>query len=76
MLVRAGMTPREALRSATVRPAEFFGLEGEMGRVAEGFRGDLVLLSADPFEDIGNAKAIEAVVGRGRVMWPEEGGGE
>lgn len=76
MLVRAGLTPREALRSATVRPAEFFGLQGEMGRVAEGFRGDLVLLSADPLQDIGNAKAIEAVVGRGRVMWPEEGGSE
>ncbi len=76
MLVRAGMTPREALRSATVRPAEFFGLQGEMGRVAEGFRGDLVLLSADPLEDIGNAKTIEAVVARGRVVWPGEGGPE
>ncbi len=68
MLVRAGLTPREALHAATVAPAAFLGLDGEMGRVAEGYRGDLVLLGADPLEDIGNTRAIEAVVSRGRVV--------
>jgi len=67
-LVRAGLTPLEALESATIRPAEFFGLEGEMGRVAEGFLADLVLLSADPLADIDNTRAIEAVVTKGVLL--------
>jgi hypothetical protein len=68
MLVRAGLTPLEAIRAATVRPAGFFGLEGEAGRVAEGYWADLVLLDADPLADIGNTRAIRAVVARGRVV--------
>lgn len=72
MLVRAGLTPLEALGAATLRPAEFFGLEGEMGRVAEGYRGDLVLLGADPLAEIAHTRRIEAVVTRGRLYTPEE----
>jgi hypothetical protein len=71
-LVRAGLTPLEALASATVRPAEFFGLEGEMGRVAEGYLADLVLLSADPLADIDNTRAIEAVVTKGVLLDRQE----
>jgi len=73
MLVRAGLTPLDALGAATLRPAGFFGLEAEMGRVAEGYRADLVLLTADPLADIANTRAIEAVVGRGRVVWSRDG---
>jgi len=68
MLVRAGLSPLEALESATVRPAQFFGLEGEMGRVAEGYLADLVLLSADPLVDIDNSRAIEAVITKGVLL--------
>jgi len=68
MLVRAGLRPLEALRSATIRPAEFFGLEGEMGQIAPGMRADLVLLDADPLDDISNTRRIRAVVTRGRVL--------
>jgi imidazolonepropionase-like amidohydrolase len=68
MLVRAGLTPLDALRAATVRPAEFFGLEGEMGAIAPGMRADLVLLSADPLADISNTRRIEAVVSKGRLL--------
>lgn len=72
MLVRAGLSPREALRSATVRPAAFFGLDGEMGRVQPGYRADLVLLSANPLEDIGHARDIEGVVSKGRYFQVDE----
>jgi hypothetical protein len=68
MMVRAGLTPREAVGTATLTPAAFFGLDGEMGRIAEGQRADLVLLSADPLADIANTRAIEAVISRGRVV--------
>jgi hypothetical protein len=68
MLVRAGLSPLEALRSATLRPAEFFGLDGEMGTIAVGRLADLVLLSANPLTDISNTRTIEAVVTKGHVM--------
>lgn len=65
-LVLAGLPPLEALRSATLRPAEFFGLEHEMGRVEPGYRADLVLLDADPLEDIAHTRQIVGVISRGR----------
>jgi cytosine/adenosine deaminase-related metal-dependent hydrolase len=72
LLVRAGLSPLEALRAATLRPAEFFGLEGEMGTVAEGRLADLVLLSANPLDDIANTRRIEAVVSKGELLTREE----
>ena len=68
MLVRAGLTPLDAIRAATVRPAEFLGLDSEMGRIEPGMRADLVLLSADPLADITNTRRIDAVVTRGRLL--------
>lgn len=67
LLVRAGLTPLEALAGATLRPAEFFGLTADMGAIDEGYLADLVLLSANPLEDIANTRAIEAVVSKGVV---------
>ena len=46
------MTPKRALCTATVRPAEFFGLEAEMGELRVGFIGDAVLLDANPLGNI------------------------
>lgn len=68
MLVRAGLTPLEALRAATVRPAEFFGLQGEMGTIEVGRLADLVLLTGNPLEDIGNTRTVEAVVTKGDLL--------
>jgi len=68
MLVRAGLSPLEAIEAATVRPAEFFGLSGEMGTVEPGRLADLVLLSANPLDDITNTRAIEAVVSKGTLL--------
>ncbi len=67
-LVEAGLTPLEALESATVRPAEFFALSEEMGTIEVGKRADLVLLDADPLEQIGNTRRISAVVSAGRNL--------
>jgi len=68
MLVRAGLTPIEALASATVRPAEYFSLAGEMGTIDVGKRADMVLLAADPLTDIANTKTILGVVSKGRYL--------
>ncbi|GIR72454.1 MAG: hypothetical protein CM15mP74_37050 [Halieaceae bacterium] len=43
-----------------MKPAEFFGLENEMGQIKAGFLADAVLLSADPMDDIRNTRSIEA----------------
>jgi cytosine/adenosine deaminase-related metal-dependent hydrolase len=68
MLVRAGLSPLEALEAATLRPAEFFGLDGEMGTVEEGRVADLVLLAEDPLRDIANVRSIVAVVSKGELL--------
>jgi imidazolonepropionase-like amidohydrolase len=68
MLVRAGLSPLEALEAATLRPAGFFGLEGEMGTIEPGRLADLVLLSGNPLEDITQTRSIQAVVTKGRLL--------
>ncbi len=50
--VEAGMTPAEALATATVGGAALLGMEGELGRVAPGYRADLVAVDGDPLSDI------------------------
>jgi imidazolonepropionase-like amidohydrolase len=65
-LVRAGLSPLEAIESATVRPAEFFNLQHEMGTIDVGKKADLVLLDANPLEDIANTKKISGVVTKGK----------
>jgi imidazolonepropionase-like amidohydrolase len=66
--VEAGMTPLEALRTATVAPIEFLGLEDQAGSVDIGKRADMVLLDENPVEDIGNLGSIRAMMIRGRIF--------
>lgn len=68
LLVEAGLTPAQALRAATLTPAEYMRMQGRAGRVAPGFEADLVLLDADPLDDIRNTRAIRAVVFDGRWL--------
>ena len=72
MLVRAGLSPMEALEAATVRPAEFFSLSVEMGTVEEGRLADLVLLSGNPLDDITNTRTVEGVVLKGEFLSRDE----
>jgi len=67
-LVEVGLTPFEALESATVRPAEFFSLQDEMGTIDVGKRADLVLLNANPLDNISNTREIAVVVSKGRLV--------
>ena len=68
MLVRAGLPPIEALRAATVRPAEFFGLEANLGTIEPGKWADLVLLSENPLDDITATRSVQAVVTKGELL--------
>jgi imidazolonepropionase-like amidohydrolase len=67
MLVRAGLSPLQALRAATINSAGWFGLENKTGTVAVGKHADLLILDANPLTDISNTQKIEAVVARGRL---------
>jgi imidazolonepropionase-like amidohydrolase len=71
LLVQAGLTPLEALQTATINPAKFFGKEKELGTIEKGKLADLVLLDANPLEDIGNTQRINAVIVNGRYL-PQE----
>lgn len=66
-LVRAGLTPAEALRAATVSPAEYFGLDQQYGVLTAGAVADLLLLDADPLADIRNTRRIESVIFNGNL---------
>lgn len=68
MLVRAGMTPLQALEAATIRPTEFLHLEDQLGTIEVGKRADLVLLSANPLEDIRNTRRIDLVISKGEIV--------
>lgn len=67
-LVRAGLTPREALESATRVPNDWLGTAHLRGRVAEGLHADLILLDANPLDDIANTRRISAIILGGRYL--------
>lgn len=67
LLVDVGLTPWEALRAATIEAAEYLASTDSLGTVAEGKIADLVLLGANPLEDIRNTTNIRAVVRDGRL---------
>jgi hypothetical protein len=64
--VAAGMTPYEALRAATVVPAEALGLEA--GSIERGKIADLVIVDGNPLEDLANAYRVRAVIANGRPI--------
>ena len=71
LFVRAGLTPMESLQTATLNPAKFLGKEKDLGTVKRGKVADLVLLDANPLENINNTRRINAVVANGRYL-PQE----
>ncbi len=68
LLARGGMSPFEVLRAATIEPARYFGMLDSAGTIATGKLADLVLLDANPLQDIGNTRRISAVVANGRLF--------
>lgn len=67
LLVRAGLTPAQALRAATWEPARYLGATDSLGRVASGQVADLVVLEANPLEDVASVRRIAAVVANGQL---------
>jgi imidazolonepropionase-like amidohydrolase len=72
LFVRAGLTPLQALQTATINPARYFGRTSDWGAIAAGKTADLVVLSRNPLADIANTRGVVAVVADGRYYAPRE----
>jgi imidazolonepropionase-like amidohydrolase len=71
MMAASGLSPYEVLATGTREPARYFGVEQEFGTIAPGRRADLILLLANPLEDLANVQRRAGVMVRGRWL-PEE----
>jgi imidazolonepropionase-like amidohydrolase len=68
LLVESGLTPFEALQSATKSPAEFLHSAKDSGTVEKGKFADLVLLDGNPLDDIRNTRKIRAIILHGKLL--------
>jgi imidazolonepropionase-like amidohydrolase len=68
LMVRAGLTPAQALRAATAGGAAFLRASDRIGAIAQGLDADLVLLSRNPLDRIENSRSIVAVIADGRAI--------
>ena len=65
--VRGGFTPLAALKLATINPAQYLGMQASLGSLTAGKLADLLVLSANPLEDIHNTQSLERVMLNGRL---------
>ena len=68
MLVEAGLSPMQAIQSATINVAKLFGKEGEFGTIEAGKIADLVIIDGDPIKDIWATQNVKMVLLSGKVM--------
>jgi imidazolonepropionase-like amidohydrolase len=66
LVTLVGMSPREALVSATTGAAKLIGMENEVGRIAPGYSADLIAVSGDPLQDVRAFRTVDYVMVRGR----------
>ena len=66
--VAAGFTPLEALQTATINPAKFLGMENKLGTIEREKLADMMLLDANPLDDIRNTQKIAAVFVNGQYL--------
>ncbi len=72
LLVKAGLTPSQALQVATRNGARYTGTSAERGSIAPGKLADLVLVDGDPTKQIGDIRKVAAVITRGFLVYPHE----
>ena len=68
ILVKSGLSPIEALRTATINPAKFFKTDNECGSIEINKKANLIVLNNSPLSDISNAKDINLVLKNGEII--------
>ena len=68
LMVEQGMSPRDALASATTVAARVLEMENEIGRLAPGMSADIIAVTGDPLADVTVLEKVEWVMVRGRVV--------
>lgn len=72
VLNKAGIPALEVIQMATTKPAKYFNMENELGRINKGYIADLLLLEENPLEDIRNTLSINAVIKHGNYLSKEK----
>jgi len=67
LMVQNGLTPTEAVASATTIAAKTLGLDNEIGRIAPGYAADLIAVNGNPLQDVRTLEQVEWVMARGRL---------
>ncbi len=67
-MVRYGMTPAQALQSATIVNAEMMGWQGQIGSIDKGKYADIIAVSGDPLKDITAIEQVRFVMKGGKVV--------
>jgi imidazolonepropionase-like amidohydrolase len=68
LYVKAGLSPLEAIQTATITPARVMKLENEVGTIETGKRADIIVLDADPLASISNIRTVRFVIAQGRMF--------
>jgi imidazolonepropionase-like amidohydrolase len=68
LYVKAGLTPLEAIQTTTITPARVMKLDNEVGTIEPGKRADLIILDADPLDNISNIRKVRFVMTQGRLF--------
>jgi imidazolonepropionase-like amidohydrolase len=68
LLVKNGMTPQEALASATTVAATMLGMENQIGKIAVGYSADMIAVDTNPLTDIRTLEKVQWVMARGRII--------
>ena len=68
VLVESGFSNLEAIKTATVNPATFFGIKDKTGRIKNGYKADLVILNSNPLDLIRNTQDISSVIKNGHLL--------
>ncbi len=68
MVQYGGLTPREALVSATTTAAQYLDMSDEIGKLAPGFSADMIAVAGDPLTDVASLQKVDFVMARGRIV--------
>jgi imidazolonepropionase-like amidohydrolase len=68
LYVKGGLTPLEAIQAATIVPARVMKLESEVGTIEAGKRADVIVVDANPLDNISNIRKVRFVITQGRLF--------